>query len=1300
MKKTKIISLLLMLLFTTAFYVLPNEKDNLNTSDTSAIEYSNTAIDIPWDGKNAFPGAEGFGSKTKGAYSGSTNPTILYVNSLNELSEQTSSNSGSLRWCLEQTYPRIILVKKSGTIILTSHIQVRDPYISFFGQTGKLLVKGEGIDIRTHDVILQHIIVRPGDDNTTTAAGGIDGIEIRRGAYNVIIDHCSVAWAIDENVSLWADTPIKKVTISNCIIGEGLNNSIHPEGAHSKGLLIGTDCDSVSVIKNYFINNADRNPLMQGKTNTEVINNLIYNGGNQIMLNDYATFPLQTSIINNVYLRGVNETSSESVKILNINNLSKVYLSGNTSSVNDWELIDDRYLKESYIRVNVAPINSGVIPINKELVKNYVLENVGAWYWDRDVVDKRLINDFGTSATWKDVPPDDITYPEINLNYILPDNPHLKINGVTNLEKYIFESSTSSINIVFDGDSQTSSDIWPAKIIELLRSEGYTDIRSANYAVSGQTTSQMVNDVTSQIVPRYNSNYNENLVLYYIGYNDTWAGSSVDAVTLHNRLVTYYNTLKSAGFKVLMINLPDGTNRTGISVINNMYAGQNNDISDIFVNCRETGGVFEDYTNTVYYRDNVHLSTTGCNYLAEHYVYPKLLELLGYTNQPIKITNIVISGAGGANTITTKSGTLQLSASILPNNATNKTVVWSIQNGTGQASISINGLVTATTDGAVTARATSTDGSNVYGTFIIIISNQVVTSNILTGLQSYYKFDETSGNVKDETGSNPGTISTGITRTIGKINGAYYFDSNSDYINLSKLITLKNATYSFWIKILSISTDLLIMGNDQYYSRIFIGSNNNLKLETNTNGQEYAFYNSFSTGLWYHIALVRDNNTVTFYRNGINIGSSTISNSNSLTLSQIGFNGRSFRGTIDEVGIWNRPLTPTEVSVVFNSSYPFSSIPINIPVSSVSVLPSTVSLTISSTITLAATIYPENATNKNISWNSNNTSIATVSSLGIVTGQSAGNAIITVTTQDGSKTSSCMITVLPNNNSSSLMTGIIAYYKLDEVSGNAKDEVSSNYGIASSNITRVSGKINGAYYFDSNTDYISLASIITQKTGTYSFWIKILSIYDDLLIMGNNPYYSRIFIGVNNNLKIETNTNGQEFAFYNSFSTGLWYHITLVRDNDNIKFYRNGTNIGSSTISNSNSLTLSQIGFNGKSFRGTIDEVGIWNRPLTPAEVLLLNNGASFPFSTLKSTNLNESISNEVEKEILFYPNPAKDKVYLSCISDIQIFDLKGKIIINAINQNSIDIFNLSNGIYIIKIKNDNNFYNYKLVKY
>jgi endoglucanase len=82
-----------------------------------------------------------------------------------------------------------------------------------------------------------------------------------------------------------------------------------------------------------------------------------------------------------------------------------------------------------------------------------------------------------------------------------------------------------------------------------------------------------------------------------------------------------------------------------------------------------------------------------------------------------------------------------------------------------------------------------------------------------------------------------------------------------------------------------------------------------------------------------------------------------------------------------------------------------------VPVTGVTVSPTTLNLTVGQTATLTATVSPANATNKNVTWSSSNTSVATVSSTGVVTAVAAGSATITVTTVDGAKTATCAVTV-------------------------------------------------------------------------------------------------------------------------------------------------------------------------------------------------------------------------------------------------------------------------------------------------
>ncbi len=122
-----------------------------------------------------------------------------------------------------------------------------------------------------------------------------------------------------------------------------------------------------------------------------------------------------------------------------------------------------------------------------------------------------------------------------------------------------------------------------------------------------------------------------------------------------------------------------------------------------------------------------HISNAGALRLAKA-MWWMLARIAGWDGGEgsVPVSGITVTGAGGASTITQDKGTLALTATVTPANATNKTVTWSINNGTGQATINSSGVVTAVSNGTVTARATANDGSGVSGQLIITISGQVI----------------------------------------------------------------------------------------------------------------------------------------------------------------------------------------------------------------------------------------------------------------------------------------------------------------------------------------------------------------------------------------------------------------------------------------------------------------------------------------------------------------------------------------------------------------------------------------------
>src|SRR5690606_17739039 len=109
-----------------------------------------------------------------------------------------ASGPGTLRAALEAQGPRTIVFETSGNIDLGGRIlDIKSPYVTIAGQTapapGITLIRG-GIQTYTHDIIVQHIKIRPGSG----AGSVVDALETQRGSYNVIVDHCSLSWGTDE----------------------------------------------------------------------------------------------------------------------------------------------------------------------------------------------------------------------------------------------------------------------------------------------------------------------------------------------------------------------------------------------------------------------------------------------------------------------------------------------------------------------------------------------------------------------------------------------------------------------------------------------------------------------------------------------------------------------------------------------------------------------------------------------------------------------------------------------------------------------------------------------------------------------------------------------------------------------------------------------------------------------------------------------------------------------------------------------------------------------------------------------
>lgn len=206
----------------------------------------------------AFPGAQGWGRFAKGGRTGS----VYHVTNLND------SGAGSLRDAVSQSN-RIIVFDVAGVITINSRIVfASNLYVA--GQTAPgegITVYGNGVSFSgSNNIICRHMRFRmgKGGDSGKDCAGIASGT-------NMIFDHCSFAWGLDETFSINSDGKgaLHSITLMNCVFGQGLLT-------HSAGGLM--QADSITLYRNFYCDNGTRNNKVKGYH--QYVNNIVYNWKN------------------------------------------------------------------------------------------------------------------------------------------------------------------------------------------------------------------------------------------------------------------------------------------------------------------------------------------------------------------------------------------------------------------------------------------------------------------------------------------------------------------------------------------------------------------------------------------------------------------------------------------------------------------------------------------------------------------------------------------------------------------------------------------------------------------------------------------------------------------------------------------------------------------------------------------------------------------------------------------------------------------------------------------------------------
>jgi uncharacterized protein YjdB len=370
--------------------------------------------------------------------------------------------------------------------------------------------------------------------------------------------------------------------------------------------------------------------------------------------------------------------------------------------------------------------------------------------------------------------------------------------------------------------------------------------------------------------------------------------------------------------------------------------------------------------------------------------------ILTLSNQVIPVTGITVTGAGGATTITTDNGTLQLTATVLPDNATNKNVTWSIQNGTGQASINTTGLVTAIANGTVTSVATAADGSGITGSRTLTLSNQVilVTGITVTGAGGATTIILNGGTLQLSAAVLPADATNNtVTWSISNSTGQATINSSGLVTAITYGTVIARATANDGSGISGTMT-ITISNQTVFVNSITITGTGGISTITTNCGTL-----QLSTAV---LPADATNKTVTWsISNGS--GQATINSSGLVTAIVNGTvtaratanDGSGVSGTLI-LTITNQTILVTQVTVS--------------GVDGISVIPA-----IGGTLQLLAAIEPFNATNKTVTWNiTNGTGQATISSTGLVTGVANGTVTARATANDDSGVSGILSITISN----------------------------------------------------------------------------------------------------------------------------------------------------------------------------------------------------------------------------------------------------------------------------------------------
>jgi hypothetical protein len=532
----------------------------------------------------------------------------------------------------------------------------------------------------------------------------------------------------------------------------------------------------------------------------------------------------------------------------------------------------------------------------------------------------------------------------------------------------------------------------------------------------------------------------------------------------------------------------------------------------------------------------------------------------------------------------------------------------------------------------------NTDATMNPNTYILL------TGNYLDPNVSWWKAEN---DANDGVSGNNGTM-TGGTYAPGKIGQAFSFDGTAQYVSVPSSSTMDvygTHSVAFWVKPNALPTAGMVYPVvskwvDGYeHKQVHVNADGRITyfLYGTTAGSGITSATALQTGVWTHVAATYDGKNMKIFLNGVqdaSIAAAGDVGDGTGTL-YLGYNPDTtfaggeapFNGLLDEVGWFNRALSPIEVGEIANmppDAFTFTAqtgLPLNMDTESNPITVTGISYVTAISISNGSYAI---STNNGVNWSSWTNAagyVAANNQVKVAQRSSSNNSTLTTATLTiGGITGTFDVTTAPSGAPDA--NGLVAWWKGDN---NVYDTMGGNNGTLNGEAGYATGKLGQAFSFDGSEQYVSIPRsnmdvFSIGRTHSVAFWVKIAgkpaagkSFY---IVNKWEDRYEDMLISIDEYGKVHYflfGTSGSGVTSTNALTPGVWTNVVVTYDGDSMNIYINGLTDASSTVSGTVGNGTGNLYFvynpertsqgNEAPFSGQLDEVEWYNRALSSAEI-------------------------------------------------------------------------------------------------